>query len=134
MPGIRWGRCVLAGLGAFATSVVLVAVVVFGYAFRLAFQVRGAPDQAKIQAFAQALAPTWGPILRVGLTVVAAVWASRRVKSPVLQGAVVGVTAAMAGLLPAWPPSLRAAVVFGAVLAAGTVGGLLGSRKSPTSS
>lgn len=134
MPEIRWGRCVLAGLGAFATSVVLVTAVVFGYALRLGFQVGGAPNQAKIQAFAQGIAPVLGPMLSALLTVAAGVWASRGMKSPVLQGVVVGVTAALAGLSLAWPPGLRTAVVFAAVLAAGTVGGLLGSRKPPTSS
>jgi hypothetical protein len=132
MARIRWVRCVLAGVGAFAASVLLIAVIVFAYAFGLAFQVRGAPDQAKIQAFVQGLTPMWGPIARVALTVVAGVWASRGMKSPALQGAVVGLACALAGLLRGWPPSLWTAAVFGAVLAAGVLGGLLGSRKSPT--
>jgi hypothetical protein len=109
-----------------------VVVVVFGYAFLLALQVRGQPDQAKIQAFAQGIAPIWGPALRVVLTVVAGAWASKGTKSPVLQGVVVGVTSGAAGLLLAWPPGLRAAVAFGVVLVAGAAGGLLRSRKSPT--
>ena len=134
MATIRWIRCVLAGVGAVAASVLLIAIVVFGYAFSLAFQVHGAPDQASIHAFAQRLAPVWGPVVRVVLTLVAGVWASRGMKSPVLQGVVVGATAAMAGLLLAWPPTLRGGVVFGAVLAAGIAGGVMGSRRVPVSS
>jgi hypothetical protein len=133
MARIRWVRCLLAGVGAFAASLLLIAIIVFGYAFGLAFQLRGAPDQAKIQAFAQWLASSWGPIARILLTVVAGLWASRGLRSPALQGAVVGVTCGLAGLLRAWPPDPQAIAVFGAVWVAGMVGGLLGARKSPAS-
>jgi hypothetical protein len=134
MSGIRWTRCLLAGLGALAASVLLATVVVFGYAFLLAIQMHGAPDQSKIREFAAAFAPAWGSAFRVAFTVVAAWWASRRVGSAVLQGVVVGTTAAVAGLAFAWPPGLRAVIVFVAVLAAGVVGGLLGSRRSALAS
>jgi hypothetical protein len=134
MSGIRWSRCVLAGLAALAASVLLATLVVFAYSFVLAIQVHGAPDQSKIRAFAQAFGPAWGSVFRVGFTALAALWASRRLESAALQGLVVGVTAALAGLALAWPPSLRSVIVFLAVSAAGVVGGLLGSRRSALAS
>jgi hypothetical protein len=133
MAQIRWVRCVVAGVGAFAGSILLIAIIVFGYAFGLAFQVRGAPDQARIQAFAQWLAHSWGPIARIVLTVIAGLWASRGLRSPALQGAVVGAICGLAGLLRAWPPDPQAVALFGGVWVAGMVGGLLGARKSPPS-
>ena len=96
LSGIRVGRVFAVGALAFATSVVLVMLVIFAYAFALGFQVRGQPDQAKIQRFAVAVAPWLGPVLASILSACGAAWVTARVPGRLvlhglLVGAVVGV-------------------------------------------
>ena len=126
----RWVRCSAAGLAAFAGAFALTAVAVFVYAFRLAFEVRGAPDQASIQAFARSVEPTWGPCLRVILAFAVAAWVGRSSKSPLAEGAVVGLTAAIAGLCLAWPPDARGVVFFVGTTAAALTGALAARRRT----
>lgn len=124
----RWARCSIAGLGAAAGAFALTAVAVFVYAFRLAFEVRGAPDQASIQAFARAVGPAWGPWLRVALALAFGAWIGRTTKSAVLEGVVVGLLAAIPGLWLAWPPDSRAVIFFVATTVA-AVAGVVAARR-----
>jgi hypothetical protein len=131
MADVQWRRCVLAGLGAFVASAGVVAVAVLIYAFYLAFKAAGAPDQGRIQTFAQHLGHLVGPAVRVVTTAAAAAWAARGSRSAVLQGVVVGVTAAVAGLPFGWPPGIRMAIIVAAVVAAGAAGAVVGQRPRP---
>jgi hypothetical protein len=126
MGDMHWRRCILAGLGAFAASVGVIAVAVFGYAFFLAFKAAGAPDQGRIQAFAQHLGHVVGPAVRVVMTVVAAARVARGAHTAILQGVVVGATAAVVGLPFGWPPGVRMAIVAASVVAAGAGGAFVG--------
>ncbi len=91
LSGIRVGRVFAVGALAFATSVVLVMLVVFVYAFALGFQARGRPDQAEIQRFAVAVAPWLGPVLATLLSACGAAWVAARVPARfVLHGLLVG--------------------------------------------
>lgn len=119
-------RIVLAAGGAFLASMLVTVLIVTGYAFGLGFQARGAPDPKKISAFAHQVGPTWGPALLALFTVIGGWWVARRGMDPVRHGALVGVIAGAAGLLPAWPLDLRDAAVLVGVVAAGWVGGILG--------
>jgi hypothetical protein len=129
----RWLRCSLAGLAVFAGTFAMTAVVAFIYAFGLAFEVRGAPDQAKIQTFARAVGSTWGPWMRVVLAFVIAAWVGRSSRSAVLEGAALGLVAAIAGLWLAWPPDTRDLAFFMATTAAALVGALATRRRVPGS-
>ena len=96
LSGIRVGRVFAVGALAFSTSVVLVMLVIFGYAFALGFEARGQPDQAQIQRFAVAVAPWLGPVLASILSACGAAWVAARVPGRlvlhgVLVGAVVGI-------------------------------------------
>jgi hypothetical protein len=126
----RWVRCGVAGLGAIAGAFALTAGAVFVYAFRLALEVRGAPDQAKIQAFAGSVGPAWGPWLRVILALAIAAWVGRSTRSAVLEGAVVGLVAAVAGLWLAWPPDARAAAFFVGTTVVAVMGAVAGERRA----
>jgi hypothetical protein len=125
---LRWWRIVLAAVVAFLGSMLVTILIVTGYAFMLGVEARGAPDPTKISAFARQVGPTWGPVLLAVFTAVGALWVARRVTDPVRHGVLVGGIAATAGLLPAWPPDLRDAAIFGAVVGAGWVGGFVGRR------
>ena len=122
LAGLRWWRIMPAAAVAFLGSMLVTILIVTAYAFTLGFQARGAPDPTKISAFARHVGPTWGPVLLAVFTAVGAWWVARRVTEPVRHGVLVGLIAATAGLLPAWPPDLRDAMIFGAVVGAGWVG------------
>jgi hypothetical protein len=131
MADLQWRRCLLAGLSAFVASAGVIAVAVLIYAFYLAFRAAGPPDQGRIQTFAQHLGHLAGPAVRVVTTVAASAWAARGSRSVVLQGVVVGATAAVAGLPFGWPPGTRMAIIAGAVVAAGVAGAVVGQRLRP---
>ena len=59
---IKWGRVVLTALVVSVAGFLTAFLIVTAYAFTLAFQVRGAPDQTLIMAFADQYAPWIGPI------------------------------------------------------------------------
>lgn len=126
MVHVAWRRCIIGGLAALAISAALIAGVVLAYAFALAVGARGAPDQARIQAFARSVGHAVGPLLRGAAALGVAGWVSRKLPVPVLQGTVVGATAALGGLPFGWPPGARMAIVFLGVLAAGAAGGAIG--------
>jgi hypothetical protein len=93
---IRVGRALAVGAVAFATSVLLVMLVVFVYAFALGFQARGQPDQREIQRFAVAVAPWLGPVLASILTACGAAWVAARVPGrQVLHGLLVATVVAV---------------------------------------
>ena len=97
--GISVTRVFAAGALAFSTSVVLVVLVVFAYAFALGFEARGQPNQADIQRFANTVAPWLGPILATILAACGAAWVAARTKDRVaLHGLLVGAVVA-AGVL-----------------------------------
>ena len=77
---------------AFATSVILVMLVVTGYAFALGFAARGQPNHVDIQRFAAAIGPTLGPILASILSAGGALWVAARARTrPLAHGLLVGV-------------------------------------------
>ena len=94
--GIRLSRVLTAGAVAFSTSMALVILVIFVYAFMLGFRVRGQPNQADIQRFAVAVAPWLGNILASILSACAGAWVAIRVpERQALHGVLVGVVVAM---------------------------------------
>ena len=97
---VKWGRVLLTALAVFILSFLLVFVIVTGYATYLAFQARGAPDQAMIQAFANQYAPWIGPISLILFTFLGAMRMARRVENAVgLHGLLVGVLAGLVNLI-----------------------------------
>lgn len=75
------GRVILAVLVVYILSFLTVFLIVTGYATSLAFQARGAPDQAMIEVFANQYAPWIGAISLVIFTVLGPMWMARRVDS-----------------------------------------------------
>jgi hypothetical protein len=128
LADLHWRRIMPAAVVAFLGSLLITFLIVAGYAFTLGVEARGAPDSTKISAFAHRVGPTWGPVLLARFTVIGAFWVARRVREPVRHGVLVGVIAATAGLVPARPPNVRDAAMFGAVVGAGWVGGVVGRR------
>jgi hypothetical protein len=133
----RWIRA----LGAAAAVIVLSFLVLMGvvliYAFVLAFQALGVPDQAAINRFAATISPPMMPWLEALLTFLLAWRGSRAAGASKVDGVLVGV---LAGLL-----STAVVLAFGGSLglrsvgmlvvlsALGWLGGLTGLRWSAQS-
>ena len=124
--------------GAALVAIVLSFLIVMGiitiYAFVLAFQARGAPDQSAINHFAAWISPRLVPWLEMLLTFLVALWVARGAeKAAAAHGLFIGV---LAGVL-----SLALTLPFGGrfdlhnllfsliVVLLGWLGGLVGNKE-----
>ena len=132
-PGFRWLLIVTAAAGVVVLSFLGVTLLATGYAFMLAAQVRGTPDQSAIAHFASRSSRALMPWLEGALTLAAAVVVARKVSNAhALHGLFTGI---LAGLF-----SLMVPLAFGGhlqlyhlvflliVSGLGWVGGMLGRR------
>ena len=126
---MKWSRILVAGIGTSVAVFLVITLAATGYAFKLAFEVRGAPDQARIGQFAAHLGRSYWWVLQILLTVPAAAWAVRRIqKSPELHGVLVGLVAAAAGLAISFTVSVRTIAAFALTVGAGWLGGAMAAR------
>ena len=135
LSSIRWFRILGAAVAVIAVSFLILMVIITGYAFVLAFQVRGAPDQNAINHFAARISPRLMPWLEMLLTLVAALIVARRAgTASILHGLFIGI---LAGLL-----SLAVTLAFGGrlglhnfvflliVVGLGWLGGFVGQKRT----
>ena len=126
---MKWGRILAAGIGTCVTVFLVITLVATGYAFKLAFEVRGAPDQARIGQFAAHLGRSYWWVLQILLTVPAAAWAVRKVqRSHQLHGVLVGLVAAAAGFAMSLTLSVRTMAALALTVGAGWLGGAMAAR------
>jgi hypothetical protein len=129
---IRWGRVTWTALTVYGTSFLLVFLIVAVYAFYLAFQVRGAPDQTMIQEFANQYAPWIGSISLILFTFLGGMWLARFVRTSVeLHGLVLGIIVSLVNIIFAGARSfsLEALAITILIIAGGWLGGRLTSPK-----
>jgi len=127
---MKWGRIVVAGIGTSLAVFLAITLAATGYAFKLAFEVRGAPDQARIGQFAAHLGRSYWWVLQILLTVPAAVWAVQKVqRSHQFHGVLVGLVAAAAGLAIGFTVSVRTMAAFALTVGAGWLGGAMAARR-----
>ncbi len=96
--GIRWLRLFGAALVVIVLSFLIVMGIIAIYAFVLAAQARGAPDQNAINHFAARISPRLMPWLEMLLTFIVALWAARGEKAAVVHGLFIGILAGLLGL------------------------------------
>ena len=116
-----------------ALSFLILTVIVAVYAFVLAFQARGAPDQSAIRHFAARVSPKLMPWLEGSLTFLAAVMVARRAEQArATHGLFIGL---LAGLLSLAVPlafagrlGLRNWVLVLILVGLGWVGGFVGQK------
>jgi hypothetical protein len=97
ISSIRWLRVLGAAVAVVAWSFLTLMAIVMMYAFVLALQARGVPDQTAINHFAARVSPMLMPWLEVLLTFVLALVVARRVeKAALIHGLLIGL---LAGLL-----------------------------------
>ena len=135
LSSIRWLRVLGAAVAVVVVSFLILMVIVIVYAFVLAFQVRGAPDQNAINHFAAKVSPKLMPWLEMLLTLVVGFIAARRAeKAGTIHGLFIGI---LAGLL-----SLAVTLAFGGrlglhnlvffliVVGLGWLGGFVGQKRT----
>jgi len=135
LSSIRWICVLSAALAVVALSFLILTVIIAAYAFVLAFQGRGAPDQTAINHFAARVSPRVMPWLEVVLTFLAAVVVGRRTeKASAIQGLFIGI---LAGLLSLAVPlafasrlGLRNLVLFLIIVGLGWGGGFVGQKRT----
>jgi hypothetical protein len=126
---MKWGRIVVAGIGTSVAVLLIITLVVTGYAFKLAFEVQGAPDQTRIGQFAEYLGRSSGWVLRILLTVPAAAWAVRKVQSShQLHGVLIGLVVAATGFVMGFTMSVRTIAEFALTVGAGWLGGAVAAH------
>jgi hypothetical protein len=97
---IRWGRVTWTALTVYGASFLIVFLIVTAYAFYLAFQARGAPDQTMIQAFANQYTPWLGTIRLIMFTFLGALWLGSFVRTGFqLHGLVLGILVSLINML-----------------------------------
>jgi hypothetical protein len=127
---MKWGRILVAGIGAQAAVLLVITLVVTGYAFTLAVEVQGAPDQTRIGQFAEHLGRSFSWVLQILLTVPAAAWAVRKVQSShQLHGVLVGLVVAATGFVMGFTMSFRTIAEFTLTVGAGWLGGAMAARR-----
>jgi len=131
---MKWGRILLGGIGVPVVGLLLVTLITTGYAFKLAFEVRGAPDQARIGQFAEHLGRSYWWILQVLVTAPVAAWAARKARhAQRLHGALIGVVAALAGFALAFTVNSRTVTEFLLTVVAGWLGGAIAAQRREVS-
>jgi hypothetical protein len=128
----RWFRVLGAAAAVLVLSFLVLMGIVAAYAFVLAFQARGVPDQTAINHFAATISPRMMPWLEALLTFLMAWRVNRVTDASKADGVFVGV---LSGLLSTTivlafggPFNLGRLVVFLALTALGWLGGLAGQR------
>jgi hypothetical protein len=107
----------------------LVSLIVTAYASYLVFQVRGAPDQSMIQAFANQYAP--GLVSLILFTFLGTMWLARFVRTDIqLHGLALGVIVSLVNIVIGGMGafSFTALISTGLVIGAGWLGGRLTAR------
>ena len=123
---MKWGRILVDGIWTQAGVFLVITLVVTGYAFKLAFAVQGAPDQARIGQFAEYLGRSFWWVLQILLTVPAAAWAVRKVQSShQLHGVLIGLVVALAGFVMGFTMSFRMIAEVALTVGAGWLGGAM---------
>ena len=126
---MKWRRILVAGIGTYVAVLLVITLVVTGYAFKLAFEVRGAPDQTRIGQFGEYLGRSCWWILQILLTVPAAAWAVRRVESShQLHGVLIGLVVAATGLAMGFTMSIKTIAEFALTVGAGWLGGAMAAH------
>jgi hypothetical protein len=128
---MKYLRILLAGAAVPVTALVLITAVATGYAFMLAFEVRGTPDQAKIAQFAQQIGRASWTAMQVLFTVPFAVWASGKFREHAPQyGAAVGILVAVIQFIAVRAFSLEIVLGVALSIGAGWLGGVLAASRA----
>jgi hypothetical protein len=135
LSSIRWLRVLGAAVAVIAVSFLILMAVITVYAFVLAFQARGAPDQTAINHFAARVSSKSMPWLEMLLTLVIGLIVARRAeKASIVQGLFIGILAGLLSLAVRLAfrgrLGLHSLVFFLIVVGLGWLGGFVGQKRT----
>jgi hypothetical protein len=134
VSSIRWLRVLSAALAVIGLAFLVLAIIIAGQAFVLAFQARGAPDQTAINHFAARVSPRLMPWLEVFLTFLAATVVARRTEDAgathgLFIGILAGVLSLAVSLAFGGRLGLHKGVFFLIIVGLGWLGGFVGQKR-----
>jgi len=134
LKGIRWLRVFGAALAVIVLSFLLVTLITAVYAFILAFQAGGRPDQAAISHFAAKVSRWLMPLLEMFLTFFASATIARKADNAnIIHGLFVGIIAGLLSLAVTLTfgnqLNLHNIVFFLIVIGLGWLGGFVGKKR-----
>ena len=130
---VRWLRVLGVATSVVALSFIVLMIITAGYAFVLAFQARGAPDQGAIGRFAAQISPSLMPWLECLLALILSYNVGRKSEeSSAAQGLFIGIFAGLLGLAVALffrgHVSSSSLLFASGVALAGWIGGSFGEK------
>jgi hypothetical protein len=100
LKNIRWFRIIGIALAVIVASFLVMILIATGYAFKLAFEVRGKPDQVAISNFSASLGRWLMPWLYIILTFLGALFITKQSdKNIPLNGLILGITVALLNVI-----------------------------------
>jgi len=134
LKNIYWIRVISSALIVIALSYLVILLITACYAFILAFQVRGKPDQVAISHFAAMVGRWLMPILEVLLTFFVALISTKKIEKGIsFNGLVIGI---LAGILSVALKltygsqfDYRAMLLFLIIMGSGFLGGFITQKR-----
>lgn len=92
LTNVRWFRIIVSAFIVIALSLLVVTLITTGYAFVLAFEARGRPDQAAVSHFAARISQWSTPLLEMFLTFFVTILATRKMTRNIyIHGVFIGI-------------------------------------------
>ena len=137
LTNIRWLRILGVALGVVVTSFFFVTVITAVYAFILAFQARGTPDQTAIGHFAGKISRWLIPLLEILITLFASAMMVRKTKNTnvihgLFVGILVGLLSIIVTLIFAHHLGFYNSIFFLITAGLGWLGGFIGQKRRIT--
>jgi hypothetical protein len=134
LTNIRWLRVVVSSFLIVVLSFLVVTIITAGYAFVLAFEAHGKPDQAAISHFAATISRWMMPLLEIFFTFVIALISTKKTGNNIsIHGLLIGI---LAGLLSTMMKicyggqlNYRNYIFFLIIVGLGFVGGYISQRQ-----
>lgn len=127
---IKWVRTLLTAFMIYILGFLAIFIVITVYAAYLAFQARGAPDQAMIMAFANQHAAWIGPLSLILFTFLGTRWLLRRAETAIQSyGIVLGILVSLINIALEGTFNLTLLITSILTIVAGWLGTQLSARK-----
>jgi hypothetical protein len=134
LTNIRWIRVVVSSFLIIVFSFLVVTIITAGYAFVLAFEVHGKPDQAAISHFAATISRWMMPLLEMFFTFIIALISTKETRNNIsIHGLLIGILAGLLGTVMkigfGGQLNYRTYIFFFIIVGLGFVGGFFSQRQ-----
>ncbi len=134
LTNIRWIRIVVSSILIIVFSFLVVTIITAGYAFALAFEAHGKPDQAAIGHFAATISRWIMPLLEMFFTFIIALISTKKTGNNIsIHGLLIGILAGLIGTVMkigfGGQLNYRTYIFFFIIVGLGFVGGFFSQRQ-----